>query len=69
MISLTKSSRVSSGTENMTLQITEYERALLIRALRDYKQKVIGYAEMSEEDKELLRELYRDLSKLTKKLS
>lgn len=53
----------------MTLQITEYERALLIRALRDYKQKVIGYAEMTEEDKELLRELYRDLSKLTKKLS
>lgn len=53
----------------MTITITEYERSVILRALIDYKQKVVSYAEMTEEDRELLRSLYKDLKKLEKKLS
>lgn len=53
----------------MTIDITEYERSIVLRALIDYKHKIIRYAEMSDDDKDLLRTLYKDLKKLEKKLS
>lgn len=52
----------------MKVELTTYEKSVIIRALIDYKQKVIGYANMTEEDKDLLRSLYKDLNKIIKKL-
>lgn len=52
----------------MTVELTTYEKSVIIRALIDYKWKVIGYADMTEEDKDMLRALYKDLNKIIKKL-
>lgn len=53
----------------MNIDLTTYEINVIIRALIDYKHKIIGYANMTEEDKNLLRELYKDCNKIVRKLS
>lgn len=52
------------------MELTVYEKSVLIKALLDYKDKVWRLGEMTaeEEDKELLRELYKDCKKLLRKL-
>lgn len=52
----------------MTVELTTYEKSVIIRALIDYKWKVLGYVNMTEENKDLLRALYKDLNKILKKL-
>lgn len=52
----------------MMIELSVFEKSVLIKALVDYKQKIWQYAEMTEEDKELLRELYKDCNKILKKL-
>lgn len=52
----------------MKIELTAYEMSIIIRALIDYKHKIIGYTEMTEQDKDLLRELYKDCNKIIKKL-
>lgn len=53
----------------MKVELSAYEINVIIRALIDYKHKIIGYAEMTEEDKDLLRQLYKDCNKIVRKLS
>lgn len=52
----------------MKIELSAYEVNVIIQALIDYKHKIIGYAEMSQEDKDLLRTLYKDCNKIIKKL-
>lgn len=49
---------------------TVYEKSILIKALIDFKDKVwrLGEMEAEEDQKELLRVLYRDCRAILKKL-
>lgn len=53
----------------MTIELTNYEKSVIIQALIDYKQKIIGYGSMTEKDKDLIRSLYKDINKIIKKLN
>lgn len=52
----------------MAIELSVFEKSVVIRALIDYKRKIWQYAEMTEEDKDLLRGLYKDCNKILKKL-
>lgn len=53
----------------MNVELSIYEKSVIIRAILKLKQEVEGYIEMTDEDKELLKSFHKDLSKIIKKLS